>query len=134
MSSRLASTRCRRPSDPGAAKITALTEPTDLTTGLITAKVLAALSSHTPYALTATAKGSHIVFTNDPAASGALADSANFKAAMAGMPAKTLLAGYVNIGAMLTPSRAGSRPTPSTSTASAPTKASMAPISSSAPD
>jgi len=96
--------------DPTSIKITAITAPTDPTTGLVTAKLLAGLSSQTGFPLTATAKGSQIVFTNDSGASGTLADSANFKAAMAGMPAKVLFAGYVNVGAIVDAQQGGVPP------------------------
>ena len=87
--------------NPTAVKITAITAPTDPATGLVTAKILAGLASTTGFPLTATAKGAQIVFTNDAGAAGSLADSADFQAAMAGMPAKTLFAGYVNVGAIV---------------------------------
>ena len=96
--------------DPSSIKITAITAPTDPATGLVTAKILAGLSSQTGFPLTATAKGPQIVFTNDSGASGTLADSANFKAAMAGMPAKVLFAGYVNVGAIVDAQQGGVPP------------------------
>jgi len=97
-------------SDPRAMKVTAVTEPTDPTTGLVTAKILAGLSSQAGFPLTATAKGSQIVFTNDSSASGALADSASFKAAMTGMPSKLVFAGYLNIGAIVDAQQGGVPP------------------------
>jgi hypothetical protein len=95
--------------DPSATKITAITGPTDPATGLVTAKILAGLVSQTGFPLTATAKGSQIVFTNDSGAAGSLADSPKYQAAMAGMPAKTLFAGYVNVG-MIVDAQAGGVP------------------------
>jgi hypothetical protein len=80
-----------------AVKFTAITAPTDAAKGLETAQKLAAFAGHHGFPMTASAKGSHVVVTNDGSAGGSLGDDAGFKSAMAGMPDKVVAAAYVNL-------------------------------------
>lgn len=84
------------------ALFTLLSHPDDASAALHTAKVLASLlSAQGNVSVTAAAQGANVVMTNDgkPSA-GKLADDAPFKNALSGAPAKSVVAGYVNIGAL----------------------------------
>lgn len=81
---------------------TLLSHPDDVTSALRTAKILAGLmSAQANLSVTAAAHGSTVVITNDdkPGA-GKLADDASFKNAMSDAPDKSVVAGYINIGAL----------------------------------
>ena len=84
------------------ALFTLLSHPDDVNSALHTAKVLASLlSSQGDVSVTAAAQGSSVVMTNDDKpGSGKLADDATFKNALSVAPAKSVVAGYVNIGAL----------------------------------
>jgi hypothetical protein len=83
---------------------TVLTRPDDVNSGLHTAKLLTALLGvDGELTLDAKAQGSSVVVTNDdqPGA-GKLADDASFKNALSDVPDKSVVAGYLNIGALAT--------------------------------
>jgi hypothetical protein len=83
---------------------TVLTHPDDVTSGLHTAKLLTALLGvGGEFTLDAKAQGSSVVITNDdqPGA-GKLADNASFKNALSDVPDKSVVAGYLNVGALAT--------------------------------
>jgi hypothetical protein len=83
---------------------TVLTHPDDVNSGLHTAKLLTALLGvDGELTLDAKAQGSSVVVTNDdqPGA-GKLADDASFKNALSDVPDKSVVAGYLNIGALAT--------------------------------
>jgi len=90
--------------DPNVSQalFTLLSHPDDVTSALHTAKILASLlSEQGNLSVTAAAHGSSVVMTNDTKpGSGKLADDASFKTALSGVPAKSVIAGYVNIGAL----------------------------------
>lgn len=91
-------------SDPNLnhALFTLLSHPDDVNSALHTAKILASvLSAQGNVSVTAAAQGSSVVMTNDSKpGSGKLADDASFKNALSGSPAKSVVAGYINIGAL----------------------------------
>jgi hypothetical protein len=79
-------------------KFTAITEPTDATKGLDTAKKLADAAGAAGFPLTASANGAKVVLTNeDSVPSGSLGSDAGFKSAMSGMPDQVVAAAYVNL-------------------------------------
>jgi hypothetical protein len=81
---------------------TLLTHPDDVNGGLHTAKLLTALlGADGDLALDAKAQGSSVVITNDDQpGNGKLADDPSFKNALSGVPDKSVVAGYINIGAL----------------------------------
>ena len=83
---------------------TVLTHQDDVTSGLHTAQLLTSLLGiDGNLTLNAKAQGSNVVITNDDQpGSGKLADDASFKNALSGMPDKSVVAGYLNIGALAT--------------------------------
>ncbi|HEX7104926.1 MAG TPA: DUF3352 domain-containing protein [Acidothermaceae bacterium] len=84
------------------AFFTLLTHPDNPASALHTAKVLAALiESDGGVTLETKTQGSSVVITNDdqPGA-GQLGDDAPFKNALSGVPDKSVVAGYVNLGAL----------------------------------
>ncbi|HEY3926605.1 MAG TPA: DUF3352 domain-containing protein [Acidothermaceae bacterium] len=85
------------PADGVKPLFTGIAEPTDVASGLKTAKALAGLLTTNGTPATATASGSHVIVTNDAAASGALGNDAGFKSAMSGMPDDVVAAAYVNL-------------------------------------
>ena len=87
----------------GSALLTLLTHPDDVAKALQTAKILAATASADGnLSLTASAQGHTLVLTNDDKpATGKLADDPAFKNALAGMPQKAAVAGFVNLSAIL---------------------------------
>jgi hypothetical protein len=85
------------PADGAKPQFTGIAEPTDVASGLKTAQALTKLLTTNGTPATATASGSHVVVTNDTAASGALGNDAGFKSAMSGMPDDVVAAAYVNL-------------------------------------
>ena len=85
------------PADGAKPQFTGIAEPTDVASGLKTAKALAKLLTTNGTTATASASGSNVIITNDGAASGALGNDAGFKSAMSGMPDNVVAAAYVNL-------------------------------------
>ncbi len=85
------------PTDETTAKFTVITQPTDQAKGLATAQKLATWIDQGTAAPTVRAAGSDVIISNDPQASGALADEPGFKSAMSGMPDQVIGAIYVDL-------------------------------------
>jgi hypothetical protein len=85
------------PADGAKAKFTGIAEPTNVASGLKTAQALTGLLSSNGFPATATASGSKVIVTNDAGATGTLSNDPGFKAAMSGMPAQVVAAGYVDL-------------------------------------
>ncbi len=83
------------------ALLTFLTKPDDEARALATAQKLADLASQLGVSLKVSTD-THLVVTNDPTpGTGKLSDTADYKAAMSGMPSKVSMAGYVALGSFL---------------------------------
>lgn len=85
------------PADGAKPEFTGIAEPTDVASGLKTAKALTGLLTTDGFPAAATASGSNVVITNDTGASGSLGNGAGFKSAMSGMPDNVVAAAYVNL-------------------------------------
>jgi hypothetical protein len=81
---------------------TLLTHPDDVNSAQHTAQILASLLSlDGTLSLNTKVQGSSVIVTNDDQpGSGKLADDASFKNALSGAPDKSVIAGYLNLGAL----------------------------------